>query len=498
MSVKPTKTSAAGSNGSNQDSKDFGSRILDSEGPPIQANKHSTPETLSDSIETRTQEIGQQIFASLRGKTAGVWNKNFWQTRMMEWTTRSPQVKTQLFRYVDVLPVLVDEAAKQEHLFEYLSPPASAKSWPIFFKMVTAGLRSPLKSIISEVADRQVKEMASQFILGQTPEEVIPKVEKLREKNVAFTLDILGEAVLSEVEAAHYRSLYMRLIQELGQRSRSWSNRSLIDQSPLGDIPKVNLSIKISALDAMPDPIAGEACIARLEERLLPLLREARKHNIFVNFDMEQFAFREMTNELFRRILGRDEFKDLRHIGIVVQAYLKCAEGDVRSWIEFAKNRATPFTIRLVKGAYWDYETVIAAQNSWPSPVFEEKWQSDACYERCAKLLLEAYPHIELAAGSHNVRSLSYCLATAEALGLPKNAMEVQMLYGMSGAYQSVFVERGVRFREYCPVGEMLPGLSYLVRRLLENTANDSFLKQSFLDGRGIQELLKNPAHSKW
>ncbi len=456
------------------------------------------PYEMDRSIESRVQEIGQQIFDSVQGQTAGIWNKDFWQTRMMEWTTRQPTVKTQLFRFVDVLPVLRDQSSKREHLLEYLSRPASQKTWPWFFRLTTGLLHSPAAGLVTRIADDRVKEMANNFILGKRVDEVLPKVEALRSQGVSFTLDILGEAVLSNSEAAEYRGIYEYLIDGLGERSKSWSKVSLIDESPLGPLPKVNLSIKISALDAMPDPMAWEPTLKRLQDRLTPLLERAIKHNMFINFDMEQFSYREMTNELFRRILLDARFKNYRHLGIVVQAYLKTAESDVRQWVEIAKSRGTSFSIRLVKGAYWDYEVVVAQQNGWEIPVYEQKWQSDASYERCARILLSNYPNIELAAGSHNVRSLSYCLAVAESLGLPKNAMEVQMLYGMSGAFRKAFVEKGIRFREYCPVGEMLPGLSYLVRRLLENTANDSFLKQSFLDKRGVRELLKNPEHAKW
>jgi len=490
MSAHPTKISGVGPSGSNRNQKindQFSNAHSLSDGPPPEEDQR---------IEARVQQIGQQIFESVRGQKAGIWNKSFWQTQMMEWTTRNPVVKTQLFRFVDVLPVLKTVASKRDHLLEYLSRPNGQKSgsWPFFLSATTALLKTPFQSLVTSVADRQVKEMAANFILGKRVEEVLPKVEALRKEEVAFTLDLLGEAILSEPEAAEYRDLYHHLLDGLGERSKAWGPVSAIDDSPLGAIPKVNLSIKISALDAMPDPIAWEPTLARLHERLAPLIEKAMKYEIFINFDMEQFSYREMTNELFRRILMDDRFKNYRHLGIVVQAYLKTAPADVSAWVEFAKQRKTPFTVRLVKGAYWDYEQVIAQQNGWEPPVFDHKWQSDVAFEKCAKILLEGYPHLELAAGSHNVRSLAYCLAKTEDLGLPKNAMEVQMLYGMSGGFRKAFVSQGYRFREYCPVGEMLPGLSYLVRRLLENTANDSFLKQSFLDKKGVLELLKNPS----
>lgn len=412
----------------------------------------------------------------------------------MELSTSDPRVKTQLFRFVDVLPVLKTEELKREHLIEYLSRPKGTKKWPLSLRLISSLLKWPLlSSWLVRVADNQVQQMGNLFIIGRTAHEVLPKLEQLRFQKTAFTLDILGEAVLSDLEAKHYREQYFSLIDILGERSKSWPTIDQIDLSPLGPIPKVNISIKVSALDALSDPTAFEPTLERLEKEITPIIRKAVSRGIFINFDMEQFALKELTMELFRRILFHPEFRNYRHLGIVNQAYLKSSLEDLRSWIELARERGTPFTIRLVKGAYWDYESILAQQNDWPSPVFEEKWQSDQNFEACARELLMAYPAIELAAGSHNVRSLSYVMALTEKLGLPKNAIELQMLYGMSGTFKAALVQMGYRLREYCPVGEMLPGLSYLVRRLLENTANDSFLRQSLMDKKEIGELLQAP-----
>jgi len=445
-------------------------------------------------IETRSLEIGQQIFTRSHSSAKSIFNRNFWQAKMMDLSTSDPRVKTQLFRFVDVLPVLKNFELKRRHLIEYLARPKSAKNWPKILSLTTFLLRLPIVSwFLVYFADQQVRQMGRLFIVGQNAQEVLPKIERLRENKTGFTLDILGEAVLSDAEAEAYRSQYFDLIESLGEESKKWKSVDLLDHSPKGEIPKVNISIKISALDALSDPISFEETLARLENRILPILRLAKEKNIFINFDMEQFSLRELVMELFRRILFRNEFRDYPHLGIVVQAYLKSAERDVSFWIEQAKLRKTAFSIRLVKGAYWDYEGILAEHNGWESPVFESKWQTDLSFEDCAVKLLSAYPAIELAIGSHNVRSIAFTASVAESLGLAKNSFEVQMLYGMSGAFKEALIEMGYRVREYCPMGEMLPGLSYLVRRLLENTANDSFLKQSFMDHAQIGELLKSP-----
>ena len=172
---------------------------------------------------------------------------------------------------------------------------------------------------------------------------------------------------------------------------------------------------------------------------------------------------------------------------------------------DWAKATGRIVTVRLVKGAYWDYETIHAEQEGWPCPVWNEKWQTDACFEDMTRVLLDASlggsalradvspdrtdlradipasltrlpPNqggVKLAIGSHNARSIASALAELEKRGLPRAAIEIQMLHGMADQLKHAAVEMGLRVREYVPVGEMIPGMAYLVRRLLENTSNE-------------------------
>ena len=169
------------------------------------------------------------------------------------------------------------------------------------------------------------------------------------------------------------------------------------------------------------------------------------------------------------------------------------ASADIEKLIEFSRKRKTPFTIRLVKGAYWDYEVIHANQMGWPVPVFTNKKESDVNYEFCAKLILENHSYLRLAIGSHNVRSIAACIVMAENLGLNKKSIEVQMLYGMAEPIKNAIIKSGFRLREYATVGELIPGMAYLVRRLLENTSNESFLKSKFADDVDSEALLENP-----
>ena len=165
-----------------------------------------------------------------------------------------------------------------------------------------------------------------------------------------------------------------------------------------------------------------------------------------------------------------------------------------RATASSTRDRGTPIWIRLVKGAYWDYETVVAQSRGWPIPVYQQKWESDAAYERNTRFLLENYQWLRPAFGSHNLRSLSHAMACAEQLKVPSGAFEVQMLYGMAGELAQVFHELGQRVRIYTPFGQLIPGMAYLVRRLLENTSNDSFLRHSYAEDLSIEDLLMKPA----
>src|SRR5581483_9067405 len=167
---------------------------------------------------------------------------------------------------------------------------------------------------------------------------------------------------------------------------------------------------------------------------------------------------------------------------------------DLRDLVAWSKGALSiPLQIRLVKGAYWDYETVVAKAEGWPVPVFEEKAQTDANYERCIRHLIANAGAVRPAFASHNLRSLAYGLAAARAAGLPDGAVELQMLYGMAEPVHAALRSMGQRLRVYAPVGELVPGMAYLVRRLLENTSNESFLRHRFAEGKELRQLVRPP-----
>ncbi|HKD35834.1 MAG TPA: bifunctional proline dehydrogenase/L-glutamate gamma-semialdehyde dehydrogenase, partial [Pirellulales bacterium] len=306
-------------------------------------------------------------------------------------------------------------------------------------------------------------------------------------------LDVLGEAVISEVEAARYLQAYVDLIEGVAPAVNSWPEISRIDRDDRGLLPRVNVSVKLSALDSQFDPADHEGTIARVASRLRTLLRTARKHNAHVHIDMESYEAKALTLQIFQTVLAEDEFRDWPNVGIVIQCYLMDSGRDLVELAQWAQARRTPVLVRLVKGAYWDYETIHARSNEWPVPVYQHKWETDANFERQTRFVLQNQQWLRPAFGSHNVRSLSHAIAVARFLKLPASAYEVQMLYGMADPEKQAIVDLGERMRIYMPYGELIPGMAYLVRRLLENTSNESFVRTSFEEIVPIEQLLAPP-----
>ena len=411
---------------------------------------------------------------------------------------RDESVKVQMFRFVDVLPMLATSEAVVRHLRESFEEVRGRLPSAVRLGVAAARPGTTLGRALAIAARRNVTGSARRFIAGSNLEEVLAAARHARKQCQAFTLDILGEAVISDREAEKFLQAYVDLIEGIAPRVNEWPEVPLIDvASPNGSdprpIPRTNVSVKLSALDAQFDPVDFEGACDRVGGRLRELLQVAARHRTFINIDMESYGTKDLTLEIFRRVLQQPEFRDTTDVGIVIQAYLKDAEQDLVALRDWARSRGAPVWVRLVKGAYWDYETIHAQSQGWPIPVFQQKWRTDANYERLTRFLIANHQWLRPALGSHNIRSLAHGLATAEHLGLSKSALELQMLYGMGDAEKQALVDLGYRMRIYMPYGELIPGMAYLVRRLLENTSNDSFLRAGFTEHVSPEVLMMNP-----
>src|SRR5437764_1504310 len=439
------------------------------------------------SLQREIEARGKRIFTLVDQHPESFFSKAGFYQRMMALSMRDEQFKVQMFRFVDVLPSLRKSGDIVQHLEEYFAGMRNG-----FAPVIRTGVRVArvVPWISAFVLRRNVSGMARQFIAGKNCQDVMKTLRKRRARKVGFTVDLLGEAIVSEKEADEYAERCLDLLDCLARETRGWTDPL---EKNSGLFPVVNLSVKISALYSQMNPADPADAIAHLAPKLRPILSRARELGAFINFDMESYAHKNITLELFKTIFTEAEFKDWPHAGIVIQAYLRDAETDLRSLIDWGRARGTRFTVRLVKGAYWDYETIKSRQNGWNCPVYFQKPESDVNFEALSRVLLENESIVTAAFGSHNVRSIAHAQAFADELGIDGSRFEFQLLYGMAGPIKRALVEMGYRVREYCPIGELLPGMAYLVRRLLENTSNEGFLRAKFSENLSAAELLRDP-----
>ena len=444
-----------------------------------------------DSTEQAVQTLARSLYQKAAQHKPSLFEAKDLLGRMIDWSLEDESLRVALFRFVDVLPSLESSSEIGRHLEEYFARVDHALGGLVVLaQALHAG------TLVAPVVRRNVVKLARRFIAEESGDHLISVVENLRNEPAAFTLDVVGEATVSDLEAAAMQQRYLDLLRRLVKTGESWPRVAQIDDSPRGKIPRVNLSVKLSSLCARFDPLDPNT-EATVGERLRGLLREAARLQAAITVDMEQYAFKDLTLEIFRAVLEEEEFRERPHAAIALQAYLRDAETDVRELIRWARRLKRRIGVRLVKGAYWDSEIAWAKQKGWPIPVYLEKARTDASYERLSRLLLENHDFIDAAFGSHNLRSLAHAIVTAKMLGLPSHGYEIQMLYGMAEPVRQAIIQYGQRVRVYLPVGDLLPGMSYLIRRLMENTSNTSFLRQTYADRKDIASLIKPPAPAR-
>ncbi len=452
--------------------------------------------TTDERLEAGINARGKAFFTSIRGEAPSIFNKGFWTGKVMDWAMKNEDFKVQLFRFVDVLPYLNTGESLQRHIDEYFTGDGAGDIPPVLkWGAEKSGLFGGLAAkVMGKFIRTNIENMAKQFIIGQNTKEAVKSLKKLRKDGFAFTVDLLGEATVSGVETDAYRDGYLELLNAVEKEIGAWNalggGKGALDWNAT---PKLNVSVKPSALYSQAKPASIEDAIEGILSRMRPIYRKVKAMGGFLCIDMEALKYKEMTIELFKRLRSEPEFRDYPHLSIVLQAYLKDTGKDLDALIAWARKENLPIGLRLVKGAYWDYETVIAKQNGWEVPVWTKKPETDKAYEEHAATLLKNHDIVYYQCASHNIRTISFVMETAKSLGVPEDRYEFQALYGMAEPVRKGLLNVAGRVRLYCPYGELLPGMAYLVRRLLENTANESFLRQSFAEGEEVDRLLENP-----
>jgi proline dehydrogenase len=413
--------------------------------------------------------------------------------RAMERSTQDAELRAALFRLVDVTPATrsLDDLAR--HLSAYLED-VEERPQPLRAAMRIAETAAGRRAL-GAAAAASVRHMAHRFIVAESPRAARRLLRGLWDDGVASSLDLLGEATVTAAEADRYAERCADALDELAAASRDWPERPLLERDSAGAIPRANLSVKVSALTPLMRPDAPELGRDDAARRLRPLLLRARDLGAHVHIDMESLDSLETTFELILELLEEDELRDGLSLGLVLQAYLRDSPAHLDRILSFAAEarRSPPLVVRLVKGAYWDHEVVEARQHGWQPPVFERKSDCDLNFEQLTRRLIDARPLVRVAIGSHNLRSVAHAIAYNRAVGGDDGDLELQVLRGLGDDLQHSLASSGFRVRAYCPVGELVAGMAYLVRRLLENTSNESFLHEQ-ARGVDVDELLSPPA----
>ena len=449
----------------------------------------------SQSLDEKITQRGKDFFTSISGEAPSVFNKNYWTGKVMDWCMKNEDFKVQMFRFVDVLPYLNTSSSLTRHIKEYFDTGNDDIPSILKWGAKGAGIGGALTgAILGRTIRGNLEKMARSFIIGENTQEAVKSLHKIRKDGFAFTVDILGEATVNETEADAYMQQYMELFDALEKAEKNLTPISS-DSTNLdwGYAPIINVSVKPSALFSQTDPVDFEGSVAGILSRLTPIYRRVKEINGFMCIDMESYHIKNITLELYRRLRSDPEFRNYPGLRLAIQSYLKDTDEDLANLLNWAKEENLPISIRLVKGAYWDYETVISRQNGWEIPVYTIKAETDCAFERHTRMIMENHEICSYACGSHNIRSVAAAMEIAEELGIPEERYEFQVLYGMAEPVRKGLLNVAKRVRLYAPYGDLLPGMAYLVRRLLENTANESFLRQTFVEEADIAALLENP-----
>ncbi|MCZ6801041.1 MAG: proline dehydrogenase family protein [Nitrospirae bacterium] len=450
-----------------------------------------TPEKL---LEPSIQQIGQTLSRFSKSSTPSILSQRWWNDLLMDWGMRDEDFKVQLFRFVDVLPTLKTDEQFTRLLAEYFGGtpilPRPLK-WSLH-KLPTSWVGS---YVGAAVLRHQFTRMAQTFMAGDSMKNAMPVLGSLWKKGRCASVDLLGEATVSESEADAYCDRCLEALQVYHDQAQHWPSRPLLEQDHHGPIPRVNLSIKISALYSQLDPADPHGSFQGVASRLRHILDLAVRLPAAITFDMEHYELKDLTYEIFMRIFSEPAFQNYPYAGIALQTYLRDADLTLDRLVDWVQQRHTPIAIRLVKGAYWDAENIQNQQRGWPIPVLRHKVETDANFEYLTRKLL-AHPILfRPAFGTHNLRSLAHAEAMAQSLHYPAQHYEFQSLYGMADDLQGAVVKYQRRVRVYTPVGELIPGMAYLVRRLLENTSNESFISKQRHQETPLEVLLA-PPHS--
>lgn len=318
---------------------------------------------------------------------------------------------------------------------------------------------------LSATVRSAVRLMAKRFIAGESIEKADKSLRALSETGRDVTLDQLGELVVSEKEADHYKEEVLKLVCGFSLHVKK-------GELNVAGINRAHVSIKVSALCSDFKPQAFDYTYNLVGPRLKEILLTAKAENVFINIDAEHYHYRDVVFKIYRKtLLETPELKDFQATGIVIQAYLRDAYKHLQEITALAQVRNLPMPVRLVKGAYWDAETVEGDAHSFNAPQFLNKEETDIHFRQLILKILEAHPHLKLALASHNFSDHGFAEAAKEIFYPEAGEIEHQCLHMTYEALSTALAKMGWATRNYVPVGSLLVGMAYLVRRIMENSS---------------------------
>ena len=381
--------------------------------------------------------------------------------------------------------LIEDKIAPSEwgkHLGESHSTLVNASTWALLVtrqvldapdKGIAGLVRGTIKRlgepVIRQAVARVMREMGQQFVLGQTIQKALNRAAKLEQKGYLYSYDMLGEAAITDADARSYHMAYADAIAQIAKAASGED----ISKNP-------SISIKLSALHPNYDLQHRSEVMAQLVPRARSLALLAKSAGIGLNIDAEEAARLDLSLDVIEAVLSERSLAGWDGFGVVVQAYGKRAAYVIDWLYALAQHLDRRIMVRLVKGAYWDTEIKLAQVEGLPGfPVLAAKPHTDIQYICCASKLLAMSDRIYPQFATHNAHTIAAVLHSAAAQNVTK--FEFQRLHGMGEAlHDQVLQDHAVACRIYAPVGHHSDLLAYLVRRLLENGANSSFVNQIF------------------
>ena len=411
-------------------------------------------------------------------------------------TARYDLLRIHLLKFVAVLPSLEHDKLGVEvkrilleHLRRLLEDNRRLKVLPRFlgwmFHLAFWGARVCPLRILRWKVRFFIHLSARLFIAGEDINSAEKSLKALERTGRGATLDPLGELVFSEEEADAYRDQVLEFIRE-SARQLGKGNRNL------AGINSAHVSIKVSALCSDFRAEAFEGVCARTLPRLREILLAAKEHEVFINIDAEHYDYRDLVFKIYRRVLlTTPELADFADTGIVVQSYLRDGAGHLAEVCQLAQERKITMPIRLVKGAYWDVETIDADAHSWNAPEFLNKEESDLLYRQLIVKVFESWPHLQLCLAGHNFADHCFAEILREKSYSQVPPVEHQCLHMTCEALSQGMVQMGWVVRNYIPIGPLLVGMAYLVRRIMENSSQMGVL--TLMHNRGERNNLSSP-----